>query len=394
MFPLDLSRRLAGWGHEVLHLHCADVETPRGRLERGPGDPPGFASEPVTIGRILPKYDLARRWMLERTYGGILTRRILAFNPDVVLSGNTPPAAQAGPARVLARAGVPLVVWVQDLFTPGVERATRNWPAPARALARTLVARTEFGAMRRAAALVVISPDFPAEIERHGLRHPHVAVIENWAPLGEIVPRPKDNPWSRRHGLADRFVFLCSGTLGLKHNPDRLAELALAFRDDHEVRVVVVSQGLGRRRLEELKAERGIDNLVLLDFQSHADVSDMLAAADVAVALLEPFAGVLSVPSRVYSHFRAERSLLGAIPAANLARRLIEREGAGLCVDPDDAEGFIAAARRLRADETLRAAHARAQSAHAATAFDIDRVGRRFEEVLREASRARRGGLG
>jgi len=164
MFPLDLSRRLAGWGHEVSHLHCADVETPRGRLERGPGDPPGFVSEAVTIGRIVPKYDLARRWMLEWTYGGILARRILALDPDVVLSGNTPPASQARLARALARAGVPLVAWVQDLFTPGVERATRSWPGPARTLARTLVARTEFGAMRRAAALVVISPDFPAEI--------------------------------------------------------------------------------------------------------------------------------------------------------------------------------------------------------------------------------------
>ncbi|WP_051340375.1 glycosyltransferase family 4 protein [Azospirillum halopraeferens] len=388
-FPAQLSRWLAARGNHVLHLHCPDLETPRGRLERAPGDPDGFHGEAVSIARPMAKYALTRRWMQERAYGRRLADRIAAFAPDVVLSAQAPPAVLAHLAGRLNRPGVPLVAWVQDLFTPGVAVAAARWPAPLRHLARRTVQAVEFGALRRAAALVVISPDFVPVLRAHGLDHPDCSVIENWAPLGELTARPKDNPWARRHGLANRFVFQFSGTLGMKHDPEFLADLARAFRDDDGVRVVVVSQGLGRRHLEEVKAREGLDGLILLDFQSREEFPDTLAAADVAVVLLEPFAGGLSVPSKVYSYFCAERAILGAVPAANLARRLIEREGAGLCVDPGDRDGFIAAARRLRDDPDLRAACARRQAAYAATAFAMDRIGPRFADILDRVCTAR-----
>ncbi|HYE50099.1 MAG TPA: glycosyltransferase family 4 protein [Azospirillaceae bacterium] len=386
-FQVQLSRWLAGRGHAVLHLFSGDVETPRGALARRADDPAGFAVEPVSLGRPFAKYDLARRWLQERAFGTALARRAASFRPDVVLSANAPPAVQARLAAALRTGGVPLVCWVQDIFTLGVDAALRGKPAPVRSLARGLVRRLEFGAMRRAAGIVAISEDFVPILEAHGISPGGVPVeiIENWAPLGEIRPVGRDNPWSRAHGLDGRFVFLTAGTLGLKHNPGHLAALARAFRDDPEVRVVVVSQGVGRARLEEERRRDGLDNLVLLDFQPFERLPEVLATADVAVVLLEDYAGSLSVPSRVYSHFCAGRPLLASVPRANLARRLVEREGAGLCADPGDVEGFVAAARRLRADPALRARMAEAQRRYAAGAFDIDRIGPRFESVLARA---------
>lgn len=388
-FPVQLSRWLAKRGHEVLHLYCSDNDAPRGRLRMDAGDAPGFRVEPLSIGRTIGKYNLAKRWVLESVYARTLARRVATFAPTLVLSGNAPPAVQAGLARAMKRRRIPVVAWVQDIFSPGVRAITTGWPAPLRMMARALVERTEFGAMRDAAALVVISEDFVPVLAEYGLRHPACSVVENWAPLGEIDARTKVNAWSRRHGLDRRFVFLFSGTLGMKHNPEHLAALAEAFRDDPDVRVVVTSQGLGRAYLEQAKARRRIGNLVLLDYQPYEDLPEVLAAADVAVVLLEPFAGGLSVPSKVYSYFCAQRAILGAIPAANLARRLIEDQGAGLCVDPTDVDAFIAAARSLRRDEGFRADCARRQAEHARHAFDIDRIGRRFEQLHEQVARVR-----
>lgn len=384
-FQVQLSRWLAAQGHTVLHLYSADVETPRGRLQRGAGDPEGFAVEGVTTGRPLDKYALARRWMQERAYGARLARRAVDFRPDVVLSANAPPAVQARLLDSLRRAGVPLVCWVQDIFSIGAAELLKTKPRPLRWAALRLLRRIEYGTMRRSAGLIVISPDFQDILAAEGVRHPRTGVVENWAPLGEVHALAKDNPWSRRHGLHDVFVFLCSGTLGLKHNPAHIANLARAFRDDPQVRVVVVSQGLGRRWLEEVKGREGLDNLLLLDFQPFEALSQVLASADVSVVLLEPYAGALSVPSKVYSYFCAERPILGAVPAANLARRLIEGERGGLCVDPEDDAGFIAAARRLRGDPALRRDMAARLGAHAAEAFDMNRIGPRFVDILEAA---------
>src|SRR4029453_8580026 len=121
----------------------------------------------------------------------------------------------------------------------------------------------------------------------------------NWSPLNELPLRPKDNAFARQHGLHDKTVLLYSGTLGLKHNPGLLLAIAEAHRDNPNVAVVVVSEGLGASSLAERKAEGGLDNLHLLPFQPFDRMPEVLGAADVLLTILEPEAGIYSVPSKV-----------------------------------------------------------------------------------------------
>ncbi|MCW2249601.1 glycosyltransferase involved in cell wall biosynthesis [Azospirillum fermentarium] len=384
-FPLQLSRWLAGQGHTVLHVHCDDVESPRGPLAQQTDGPPGLTVEGLSLGRPLPKYQLVRRWMQDMAYGSCLGRRTAAFRPDVILSANCPPAAQARLAATARRAGIPLVCWVQDVFAVGAAMAVRRWPALIRWAALRHLQVTEYQTLRRCAGLILITDDFVPLLKGEGVSHPHTTVIENWAPADAITVRPKENPWAKAHGLTDVFVFLYAGTLGMKHNPGLLADLARAYRDDPSTRVVVVSQGPGRAQLEEVKAAEGLNNLLLFDYQPFECVSDVLATGDALLTLLEDFAGVISAPSKIYSYFCAERPILAAAPASNLARRVIEREEAGVCVDASDRSGFIAAARRLRNDLDLRARLAAGQRRYARSAFDIDRIGPRFCAALETA---------
>src|SRR5262249_7728624 len=148
---------------------------------------------------------------------------------------------------------------------------------------------------------------------------------------------------------------------GLKHNPDLLVHLAKAVRG--RANVVTVSQGVGVTHLEQAKAELGLDNLILLPLQPFADLPMVLATSDVAVATIEPEAGIFSVPSKVQSYFCAERPVLLAAPKENLSSDLIRRNGAGLVVDPVDQPAFLKAALRLLDDGALRAnAAAKARS--------------------------------
>ncbi len=381
-FAMQLSRWLAGRGHTVLHTYSKDVEAPRGRLTREPNDPPGLSIEGVSTATPLAKYQLLRRWFQELCYGSELGRRVLAFRPDIVLSANSPPAVQSRLLRATSRANVPLLCWVQDLFSLGAANILRSKPAPLRWATLQFLDWVEFGTMRRSAGVIVITDDFLPQLAAKGVRHPLSVSIENWAPIEDISPLPKDTPWSRAHGLADKFVFLYAGTIGLKHNPVHLANLARAFQSDAEVRIVAVSQGPGRAYLEAAKVKDHLDNLLLLDYQPFEKLSDVLSCADVSVLLLENFADSLSVPSKVYSYFCSERPILGAIPATNLACRIVERERAGICIAPEDESGFIAAANRLRCDSALRQAMVANQRPYALRAFDIDHIGARFSAVI------------
>lgn len=385
-FQIQLSRWLAASGHTVFHAYCADIETPRGALEHRVSDPGSFSIVPVSVGRQINKYNLVRRAFDERRYGHELIRTLSEAAPDIVISGNTSPIVQAMLRRWTRRHNVAFVYWLQDIFTVALAHAygglKRMMLAPALALLRWL----EFGTLSTADGAVVISEDFRTLLAAEGVRTEHVAVVENWAPADEVPLRPKDNPWSRQAGIAENFVFLYSGTLGLKHNPGLLSSLAKSFADDPDVRVVVISNGLGREWLEARKREEGLDNLLLFDFVPFETVPDCLGAADIQVAVLEPHAGVLSVPSKVLTYIAAEKPILGAIPPENLAAKIITRNGLGLNVHPLDVEAFVRAAHRFYESRTTQGYDA-ALRAYKEAQFDIERIGARFLNVFEGAQR-------
>ena len=83
--------------------------------------------------------------------------------------------------------------------------------------------------------------------------------------------------------------------------------LAEQFRQRADVRVIVISEGAGNRYLQKRKAETGLENLVLMPYQPYEQLPQVLAAADVLLALLEASAGEFSVPGKVLSHLCAQR---------------------------------------------------------------------------------------
>ena len=385
-FQIQLARELAQRGHEVLHLYSSAVQTPHGALEQRADDAVGFTVAAIDPGEPLPKYHYVRRFLHERRYGTMLRQQIAHFRPNAVLFSNTPPDAMAAPARWCLSQHIPYLFWLQDIYSEAITRLVIGklgrlaWPVGWH------YRRLEATLLRQATAVVVISEDFKGLLGKWGVAPDRIATIENWAPLGELPPRPHDNEFARAHDLVGKTVFLYSGTLGLKHNPALLSDLAICLANRDECRVVVVSEGLGADFLRREKLDKSLDNLVLLPFQPFARLPDVLGSADVVVAILEPDAGVFSVPSKVLSYHCAGRALLGAMPAENLAARLIVREKSGLLVDPRDRAGFFAAARQLLDDRTGREQMGRRARFYAERAFDIGTIASRFEEQLRGAA--------
>ncbi len=385
-FQFGLSRELARRGHRVHHLYFAEDRGPKGRTDRRPDDPATLSIAGVSLGVEYRKDAFLRRRFQDAAYGRRVAAEIARRAPDLVVSGNTPPDAQKIIQRACRRRGIPFVFWLQDSFGLGVRRVLGGRLLGLGSLIAAHYEALENRMLRASDAVVLITEDFRAVTDAAGVRPERVHVIPNWAAIEEIPVRPRDNSWAREHDLAGRFVCLYSGTLGLKHDPRLLVRLARALRkDDPHARVVVASEGGGADWLRREKAAHGLDNLVLLPFQPMTRFADMLGAADVLVALIEPAAATFSVPSKVLSYLCAARPLLLAIPPDNLAARIVARAGAGLLVEPGDADAFVAAARRLRADPALRRRLGERARAHAEAHFDIARVADRFEAAFRSA---------
>ena len=388
-FQVQLSRELARRDHDVLHLHCPSYRSGKGALERRDSDPDRLRIEGVSLDAAFEKYAPARRLQQERAYARRLVRRLRAERPEVVLSSNTPLFAQRIVLSDCARLGIPFVFWQQDIYSVAMKReAERRLPLVGRVVGERFVAM-ERRMLERSDAVVTIAEDFRSELLRWGLPAAKLHLIENWAPLEELPQRPRANAWAREHGLADKRVLLYSGTLGRKHDPGLLLRLALELREEQDVRVVVVSEGAGGDWLARESAAVDARNLLLLGFQPYEALADVLASGDVLLVLLEREAGRYAVPSKVLSYLCAARPLLAAVPAENLGAKVVSESGGGVVAEPGDADGLVAAARRLLDDPSLRADLGAAARAYAEATFDIQAIGDRFEQVLSAAAQVR-----
>jgi len=131
----------------------------------------------------------------------------------------------------------------------------------------------------------------------------------------------------------------------------------------------------------------GEQALRLLPYQPYERLPEVLASADVLVAVLEAEAGAFSVPSKVLAYLCAARPLLVSMPGENLAARVVERSGGGILVPPHDAPALCAAAEALLDDEPRRSELSQRARAYAEATFDLEGIASRFEELLERVTR-------
>ncbi len=389
-FQIQLSRELARRGHVVQHVYFADFQTPKGALSLRADDPSTLTITGVSLGEPFRKNTFVQRRSQEIRYGKQVADIISAFQPDVVFSSNSPLDAQ----RLIQKAAraakdAAFVFWVQDLYGEAIRKILTRKLHFVGALIAAYYLRLERTLLSRSAHVICISSDFETLLRGYGVDAGTVTVIENWAPLEDMPLLPKDNAWSRKVGLSKTGNIVYSGTLGYKHNPDLL--LRLALETDGEVNVF--SEGAAADWLRLEAGKRGLSNLKVHPWVSFEDLPAMLASADIAVAIIEPDAGIYSVPSKVLTYMSVGRAILASIPPENLAARILARETAGLVAPPADAEVFVDYAKKLLADSALREQLGANARSYAENKFDIRGLGDRFEGISIRAM-AKRGRVG
>ncbi len=383
-FPIELSRELAKRGHEVLHAFAANLLTPRGALTRRLDDPVGleFYEVPMNSHYRRDKYSFVRRRSYEIAYGSLLTTLVDQWHPDVVLSGQTPTEPQRKFQRHCKRNGIRFINWIQDIYSVAVTKLAREKLPLIGGAVGAYYSHLDQACARQSDHNIVITDDFTPILSEWKVAQNRVTTISNWAAIDAIPVKNRDNSWAQQQGLTKKFTFLYSGTLAMKHNPELILKLAQFFQKEQDVAVVVVSEGPGADWLQLEKDKHNLSNLKILPFQPFGDFPEVLASADVLLAVLETDAGTFSVPSKVLSYLCAGRPLLTAMPANNLAAQLVTSIPAGLSTPPHHSELYLEHASKLYADPECRQQYATGARRYAEENFRIASLTDRFEKIL------------
>lgn len=383
-FPVDLGAVLAQRGHQVTHVYTSASGSPQGNFDRCLK---GFRAVDITVPGV-PKDDFRRRWLKERTYGQKTAELIRQSRPNVVLSANTPLEAQRLILRAARQVGAPFIFWWQDILSLAMEFILSDrLGVPGRWVADRY-RRLEKELLDASAGIIAITEDHLDVLTDWKVSTPAV-VIPNWAPLESIPVLPRDNAFARELNLVEPFVVLYSGTLGMKQNPDVLFETAVKLQSLPDVHLLVVAGGVAVEALKRRVEEGGLKNITIRPLVPFERVAEMLAIADVSLVMLRPEAGDYCVPSKVWSIYGSGRPVVAAMAASNAAARLTEDIGAGVVVDPPDAESIVQEIKFLKDQPSLRDMMGRQGRQYAEQMFQIEVVTDRFlamiEQVLIES---------
>lgn len=381
-FPIHLSRNLAKAGYNVIHTFSGSFQTPKGDIKKHITDSENFNIYPIEIDGEFSKYSFLKRFFQERKYAQILLKKIKIEKPDIILSSQTPLLVQKVIIRYALKNKIKFVFWVQDLLGIGIKKILIQKNKLLGRIIGDYFVKLERTLLLKSNEVIVIAEEFLDTLNSFGINLNRVHVIQNWAPIDEMHFGDKRNDWAIKHKLVDKKVLLYSGTLGLKHNPDIILQIAKEFRNNKKFVVIIISEGLGVEWLKKQKNIQSLDNIIFFDFLNYDEFPLALSASDILLGILEKDAGIFSVPSKVLSYLCAGKPILLSVPENNLVVKIIKESGAGFASDPDNFEELILNLKKLLDDEQLCKKMGINGRNYAEREFDITTIVKKFSTIL------------
>ncbi len=195
---------------------------------------------------------------------------------------------------------------------------------------------------------------------RHRLIHEKEAdpkkirVISPWADTSMLVPAPKRNSFSLMHGLADKFVVMHAGNMGLSQNVEFIVQVAARLIDLRDVIFLFIGDGVRKTFLEEEVRRLGLKNVRFLPYQRKDLLSETFASADCFIISLKPGLSGYILPSKLFSILASGRPYVAAVEEMDDVVSITKQYDCGLVSRPTDPADCAQKIRILHHEPALR----------------------------------------
>jgi glycosyltransferase involved in cell wall biosynthesis len=378
-------------GHEVTVVTCAPNH-PQGRVYDG-------YSNRLLAREKIDGIDVIRIWTYVTPNEGFLKRTLgyVSFMMSAILLlpffGKANVVVTTSPQFFNGLAGffasrlkrIPWVLEIRDLWPDSIFAvgAIRN-----RHIIALLSALERF-AYRTASHIVVVTDAFKAHIARLGIPQDRITVIKNGVDL-DLFKQPTDseiaqlrNLISAQTGVSVQGKFIASyvGTHGMAHRLETLMEAAQLCSDDERILFLMVGDGAERRNLLELRDRLQLRNVLMLEQMPKSSMPAIWGITDASLVLLKRsdlFKTV--IPSKIFESMAMQKPIVMGVEGE--ASALVNAAGAGICIEPENAQQLAQALKRLCNDSELYGQLAQSGSHFVRTHFDRRRLASVYLDVL------------
>jgi colanic acid biosynthesis glycosyl transferase WcaI len=214
-----------------------------------------------------------------------------------------------------------------------------------------LLYRLERFVYRHASAVTVIAPQMRERLLEKGVPGDKVYVIPNFVDVSDLVPMPKDNDFSQKYGLRDKFVVSYAGNMGPAQGLEHFINAARLLRSQENICFLMMGDGILKEPLKQRAEQLNLANFVFLPYHPYSLMAQAYASSDLCLVPQAAETGFEAVPSKVYRIMACARPVLAATdPKSDLAH-LVNNATCGEVVSPGSAEALADVIRRAHQNQ-------------------------------------------
>jgi hypothetical protein len=381
----EMCKRWVRDGHEVTVITCAPncpagvvYDGYRNRLHRRE------TVDGIEVRRvwtyIAPNKGTVRRVLNYVSYMlSAITAAMFVRKPDVLIA--TSPQFFCGIAGMVAQAvrRVPFVLEVRDIWPESI--ATVG--AMRKGLALRVLEWLERRMYASADHVVTVGDGYRQQLGERGVPDEKMSVVTNGVDNDLFAPRDPDPAFRAQYKLDGRFACAYVGTIGMASGLDVALRAGRLLKDKgrDDIALLLVGDGAERQRLQAEADQADLDNVIFTGRLDKSQMPTCLASVDACLVHLKRkdlFKYVL--PSKIFEAAAMRRPII--LGVEGFAADLVQQAGAGLCIEPENAEHLVAAIERLADDRALAARLGESGRQYVTKHFNRDALSRDYLAVL------------
>lgn len=275
---------------------------------------------------------------------------------DLVYSASTPPTQGLLCAKVAKRLSkrqgrkVPFIYNLQDVFpdslvTTGLtKKGSILWK---------IGRKIENYTYAHADHIIVISESMKKNIMDKGVPEDKITVVSNWIDTEATRPVPREeNRLFEEFGLdRGKFTVVYAGNFGKAQGAGVVLDAAKRLADESDVQFVIFGGGAGFDAAKTRVAEDNLTNVTINRLLPQERVPEVYSLGDVALITCKKGVGDSGMPSKTWSIMACDTPIIAAFDTESELADILRRSGAGVSVDPENAEALAEAILALKRGE-------------------------------------------
>ena len=236
---------------------------------------------------------------------------------------------------------------------------------------------------RNARLITVLTPAFRDKLVEKAVPESKIVYIPNAADFETVenVLRTFDEKAFRiKHHLENKVVLTYIGAHGIANDLVQILNTADLLREEN-VCFLLIGGGMKKQELMREAVNRNLDNVRFIDEVSKEEAFRYILTSDMGISVLKKTDVFKTIYSnKTFDYFSCKKPVLMAIDG--ISRKLVEKAGAGVYVEPENPEEFAEKVRYYLNNPELIEKQGQNGYNYARKHFDRERLAQQFLSYL------------